>query len=727
MPRPYLPYPPMTLAQAVAHHRAGRLAEAVGLYAEALERDPDNADLLHMMGTAACQLGDADLAIELIGRANRIAPGQSSYLNALGMAYREKRAFGPAIACYMQVLTQDPHNASAFFGMGNAHQGLGQLDAAAAAFRRAISLKPGFYEARFNLANLEKAAGRYQDAIVHYRIVVEQQPDFADAHHNLGSAYYALGQLDEALASFAAALPANLAETHNNIGNIHLDQGQAELALACYQRALRLRPGYADAYNNCGAALRSLGRFDEALAAFQQAITLDGDYLTAHLNLADLLTAQRAFARAALHYERAVGLDPKLARAHVGLGVALGMLNHQDAALASFDAALKWAPNDLGALYNRGVTLGRLDQPAAAETCYRQVLALQPDHVDAHINLSAILMDDGRKVEARTHIDAAYRQQNLFERPAPAGSRSILLLLDAGRGNINLTHLFRDDSNRLYDWIIEYATPAQVATLPAYDLVFNGMGDADVTRDVAAQVNAFLDICNKPVLNPPSQVARTARHALPDLLNGITGMVTPKVWRIADATQWPDDTVNLLPLLIRPVHTHGGAGMVLATTPADLQRCQETQSGPVYAAPFVDFRSADGWYRKYRMIFIDRVPYPYHLAISQHWLVHYVTADMQHEWKLTEERAFLQAPEAVLGQQGMRAMQEIARRLDLDYAGIDFSILPDGRILVFEANATMLAHPEDADRPLAHKNAYVARILDAFESLLARTSGVPSG
>jgi hypothetical protein len=62
--------------------------------------------------------------------------------------------------------------------------------------------------------------------------------------------------------------------------------------------------------------------------------------------------------------------------------------------------------------------------------------------------------------------------------------------------------------------------------------------------------------------------------------------------------------------------------------------------------------------------------------------------------------------------------------MDLDYAGIDFSIMPDGRILIFEANPTMLVHPEKSNGVLAHKNFYVRKILDAFEDLLERSSGL---
>jgi glutathione synthase/RimK-type ligase-like ATP-grasp enzyme len=133
---------------------------------------------------------------------------------------------------------------------------------------------------------------------------------------------------------------------------------------------------------------------------------------------------------------------------------------------------------------------------------------------------------------------------------------------------------------------------------------------------------------------------------------------------------------------------------------------------------FRNFCSADGYFRKYRIVFVDREPYAYHLAISPQWMVHYVSAEMTtNPWKLDEERRFLENTSEALGERAAKAIAAIGRRLDLDYAGIDFTLLADGRVLVFEANATMLIHPESPDGVLAHKNAFVQRIVDAFEQL----------
>lgn len=712
----------MDMQIALEHHRAGRLAKAVQIYQRILEADPANADALHLMGNAACLLGDADLAVALIGAALGQRPASVGYLLSLAMAYRAQSRHDLALACYDEVLALAPDSAPAYFGIGNTRQAMDQPQLARDSFAHALALDPALVEARYNLANLEKSLGRHEAAIAHYRLAIAARPDFADAHHNLASALQALGRFDEALAGYELALPGKLPETHNNIGNIHYERGQFAPALAAYRLALQIQPQYAEAVNNMGNALRQLGRDDDAVAAFESALQLVPDYAAAHLSLGSLLMARGLLDDAGRHYTAALPGAP--APAHFHLGLLNDRRGDLPAARASFAQAVDRRADYVDAIYNLGVVEGRLLHPADAERCYRQVLALAPDHVDAHINLSAILIDTERRDEGRGHLDLAYTQQNVFTHLTAGARRTVLILFDAGKGNMNLSYLFQRRSNNIIDWMIAYADDQQAGRLPHYDLAFNAMGDPDLTADTVEPVQRFLDVCRAPLLNHPALVARTARDFLPALLRDIDHLLIPAVWRYAGPQEWPDAMAGQLPLLIRPIYSHGGVGLTLVHTAAELALSRAQQAGPVYVSRYVDYRSADGWFRKYRMIFIDRQPYPYHLAISPNWMVHYYNAGMESQlWKLEEEKRFLADPAQVLGAAGMAAIAAIGARMDLDYAGIDFTLLSDGRILVFEANPTMLAHPEDPSGPVAHKNVTTQRIFDAFEDLLARRSG----
>ena len=68
--------PPPGTADALAaagfeRHRRGDLAGAVALYRQALDRDPEHPDALHLSGLAARAEGRHDEALALIARAVR--------------------------------------------------------------------------------------------------------------------------------------------------------------------------------------------------------------------------------------------------------------------------------------------------------------------------------------------------------------------------------------------------------------------------------------------------------------------------------------------------------------------------------------------------------------------------------------------------------------------------------------------------------------------------------
>jgi glutathione synthase/RimK-type ligase-like ATP-grasp enzyme len=67
----------------------------------------------------------------------------------------------------------------------------------------------------------------------------------------------------------------------------------------------------------------------------------------------------------------------------------------------------------------------------------------------------------------------------------------------------------------------------------------------------------------------------------------------------------------------------------------------------------------------------------------------------------------------------MTAINAIGQRLAMDYVGIDFALLPDGRVVVFEANATMVVHLDDCPVTFDYKHQAVPRILAAFRERLA--------
>jgi Tetratricopeptide repeat len=462
-----------------------------------------------------------------------------------------------------------------------------------------------------------------------------------------------------------------------------LAQGRSAEALAHSEAMLADAPDCTDALVLRGAALKALGQFASAIAAFECVLRREPSRAEVLVNLGNAHAELGHLEAARWCLERALMLRPKLKAAHASLIGVCAMLGRDD----------------------------------LTEAACRTALAVDPALVNANQYLAGILARRGETAAAQRHRDAAYRQQTVFVEPAVGPRPRALVLLTARDGNIPLKYLLSRDRYTVVKWLIDYATPGQAGNLPGYDVVFNAIGEPDLPASVHAAAEWFRSICPLPFINFPERVQRTCRTMLPELLRGVPDLVVPPVrlWRSGEAVD-----ASALPALLRPVGAHGGEGLVLARTREELV---QALAGPhdSYLTAFLDFRSPDGAWRKYRMVFIDRRPYPYHLAIADHWLVHYYTSNMAaHHERREEERRFLANPAAAIGAPALAAVTAVGERLGFDYGGIDFSVLADGRVLVFEANATMVVHPETPDGPFAYKNKAVQTILDAFDAMVAR-------
>lgn len=491
----------------------------------------------------------------------------------------------------------------------------------------------------------------------------------------------------------------------------------------------RTPPDSGEAHLAAARACLAAGRPSEAFLEADKVVAIDPNRSSAWTVVGDALTALGEPAQAALALERSLQLQPdqadvlsRLGRLYDTLDLPL-LAEDRLLAVVAIDSADAEALVHLSALY------GRAARFELAREYAQRALALAPDMADAHRNLAAALSKLGRDDEAKRHRDLAYRGRCLFHEPSPNARSRVLILADAGWGNSPDRYLLPPHRFERLVWFIEYAADSTFGALPEHDVVFNAIGDPDAMGPTARNVSRFLAASGCKALNRPERIARSARHLAADLFAGVKNVEIPRTVRLDAATLDAHGSAQSLartglqaPLLLRPIGSHGGEGLALIAEPADAPTVRPNQE--YYATEFHDFRSADGLYRKYRMFFVDREPYPYHLAIGAHWLVHYQTSGTpDHPERLAEERSFLDNPEAALGSKAMEALRAIGRRLDLDFCGVDFSLLPDGRVLLFEANATMLVHPEAPDGPLAHKNVCVEQILQAFWSLVERNTG----
>ena len=468
---------------------------------------------------------------------------------------------------------------------------------------------------------------------------------------------------DTALNSQFAASPGTVEFYYERAGK-YRNQGCDEEASQDYLTVLSKDPNHFGTLNDFSALLFKNGKYVLAQKLLTLAVKADSSRAIGHLNLADTLLALTEYEAAKTHYQLALDLDPGMLAAHQGLSLALAGLGDQAGAAA--------------------------------------------------------------------HRESGFRSQAVINWPHRGAGACIpvLILSSAFGGNMPIKHVLDDrifQSTVILSEYFELATP-----LPHHKLIINLIGDADLCQAGLDVAETLLVDNTAPVINHPALVRPTGRLENAERLGRLAGVTSPRMLLLKRAALLTPFTENLLtgsglgfPVLLRSIGFHTGQFFVRVDTPDLLSQAAASLPGEdILAMQLLDTRNSQGDYHKYRVMFVDGILYPLHLAISKHWKVHYFSSSMNLEQEHRQlEAAYLEEMPSVLGAKAMTALDSIRQTLGLDYGGIDFAVDSDGEVMLFEANATMVVpRPEDHIK-WAYRRAPTERILEAIKNIIInRTS-----
>jgi protein O-GlcNAc transferase len=344
------------------HHQAGRLAEAEACYQSTLAAQPNHPDALYHLALLARQVGRADIALDLFGRAIKLKRTDPLYFLYQATTLQELERYGEALASYDKALALLPEHAEIFYNRGLVLKALGRFDDALGSFARAQALKPDFAEAWNNCGVLQQQMRMFDRALASLDRAVALNPSYAEAFHNRGVTLQELGRLDEALADYdrALALAPDFAEAHNYRGVALHGLRRLDEAVASFDTALALRPDHADTHNNRAIALLEMRRHEEVLASLTRAVAIAPGFVEAHHNIGCVLMEQKKFRQALASLDRAVALKPDYIDALNSRGVALQELKQFEPALESFSRAHALAPDHPNALSGMMLCAGAL-------------------------------------------------------------------------------------------------------------------------------------------------------------------------------------------------------------------------------------------------------------------------------------------------------------------------------------------------------------------------------
>jgi len=446
------------------------------------------------------------------------------------------------------------------------------------------------------------------------------------------------------------------------------------------------------------------------------------------LSLASACHQEGHFLLAETYYRNVLELAPDHRDARLRLAQVLIRSNRFDDGIALLLPLLN-RPGDMAAVYR---LLGLAETCAGRHPRAIDYLTRALEHAPDDSSIMHFIANLQQLLGLDSAADASFRRAVRSKPMVTFGGvvtppdYRVLFLFTPGAGNTPFDYLIqgaRFDSNVL---ILLPDMDYDVDQLRAEaDVVVNLVSDVDLRQGVLDPAQALIERIGRPIVNLPRVIAGTSRESIARCLSDITGC------RVPQTRGYPAAELHAMlarvpapplpfPLLARPAGAHGGTHFEKIGDHAQLQAfVNRVDATRYYLTPFVDYRSDDGYFRKYRFIYVDGEILPYHLAIGDQWKVHHATTGMTgHPWMQAEEQAFLDDPWRVFGDAQRAALQAIHDAIGLDYFGIDCALDPHGAIVMFEVNATMLVHGNNEQFP--YKTQAVERIKHAFQAMLER-------
>ncbi|NWF76293.1 MAG: tetratricopeptide repeat protein [Nitrospirae bacterium] len=167
------------IQSAFENYQSGNLKEAERICRKILIEQPDNIDVLRLLGAIYYQIKDYTSAKYYFREAIQINHHDAiSYYN-LGILMHEEGHLEEAISYYVKAIQLNSNIAEINYNLGVAYQEKEEFDEAVSCFQKTLSLNPRYADAYYNLGTIWKQRGLLNEAIAFYDQALFYAPNYA--------------------------------------------------------------------------------------------------------------------------------------------------------------------------------------------------------------------------------------------------------------------------------------------------------------------------------------------------------------------------------------------------------------------------------------------------------------------------------------------------------------------------------------------------------------------
>jgi tetratricopeptide (TPR) repeat protein len=431
----------------IAHRRfsEGEVGEALKMYAQAQDIDPENVEVYLGRAMLNQAIGQLVAARTDIGRALALAPDNPNAHTLRGIVLLQLDQPEQAFDDFNRAIALDPDQVAAHLNRGHALTEMGRPEEAIRDFDAALANDPHMWQALLGRGKARFVNGEYDNSIGDYESVLELAPN-AEIEEDLQRARKARDMLADEVRCYEirhssppddlslARLHAQISiQLHDAMGAIHhwsraIDHDPEDATLYAlrasmhaitkhdqaavfdYTRALAATPDDGNLYFLRGFSLMQLGRYEEALADFDAATIhghADAKVLAERGLVLELLKNHED---AVTSYNRALSLSADgsdVALIYYRRGLSLRELGQLDQARRDFGRAIRLDNSEPSYCVALAETLHEAGECKKTLAAYRTFIARHPRETRLYLGRSRLLMEEGDVEAALVDLDRA--------------------------------------------------------------------------------------------------------------------------------------------------------------------------------------------------------------------------------------------------------------------------------------------------------------------------------
>lgn len=428
--------------KAYSLHCSNKFDEAEKIYKNLLNENPNDANILNLLGLLYISKQKFEPAVSYLSRAFVLK--KDVYIAAnLGKAYYMNNQADSAVKIFNLALNIQ-QNDDLYYSLAIAYKKLNDYESAIKSYKKAIEINPEKYNAMFNLANLYKDINDNENALLYAEKALKLNTKDENLFVLLSGCYEYNKNYDNAILMLKHAVLLNPSNSiyFYNLGVLFSKLNMQDNALEAYLRAVELKPDYVEAYVNLSSIYRNI---DEKLAfeCLNKAYNINPNASNVLLGFAQIYKDLSDNKKSISFLEKIIKNDKNNAEAYSLLASNYMDISEYPKALELYNKALSLEPDNINYQHYRAIALKYTGNTDECKSILENIVKHDITQTQSSIALGMIYLSegnffDGMKLYRKRSYDSKLNKifkNRIWDENINITGKNILVYSDCGLGD----------------------------------------------------------------------------------------------------------------------------------------------------------------------------------------------------------------------------------------------------------------------------------------------------